>query len=153
MGISDSEKIWVVCTGEEAYGPLSAVEIKKALLDNELKGDDSVWKKSSSKWKLIKEIPLYSYESKKSPGSGKSVTELSVPKAEDFEVIINPKLTTSDLKADAKWNARRLAIVGGSLCLFGVAGAAVAGVWTSKNDSEKRDDLQRKKEYIANKNL
>ncbi len=152
MSIAENEKTWVAYCDDSAYGPLSALEIKQALLDEKLKDDDCVWKKGWSKWKQLKDIPIYSFESKKSPGSGRPIPDIAVPDPKEFESVISPKVSTKELDTSNNWDARRIAIVGGALCLGGVPSAAIAGVLTSKNKDKKQAELDKNEKYIAPKN-
>ena len=148
MSISESEKTWVIYYENDAYGPLSAIEIKKAFQENKLKSDDCVWKKGWKRWKQFENIPAYAFECKKSPGNGKEIPELPIPDAKDFESIISPNVTSQDLYTESNWDARRLAIVGGSFLIGGVAGAAIAGGLTAKN---KDKELEKNEKYITKK--
>jgi hypothetical protein len=148
MGTAENEKVWVALAADFAYGPLSAVEIKQALIDGNLKDDSSVWKKGWTEWKQPKSIPLFSFECTKSVGKNDPLTAIPVPSAEAFQSIISPKVTVDDVGGNVTWDKRRIAIVGVSTLVAGAVGAAVAATWTSKNDKEKREEYARNLEYI-----
>jgi len=132
MSVSENEKVWVAYFDDNAYGPLSAIEIKRALLEGSLKNDDCIWKKGWSKWKQPKDIPLYAFESQKAAGSEREIPDIPVPQAELFESIITPNVSTKELNTSKTWNGKRLAIVAGSYMLAGPGGALLAGGLTSK---------------------
>jgi hypothetical protein len=131
MSVAENEKVWVAYFDDNAYGPLSAIEIKRALLEGKLKNDDCIWKKGWSNWKQPKDIPLYAFESQKAAGSEREIPDIPVPQAEAFESIITPNVPA---KADTtkNWDGKRLAIVAGSYILAGPGGALLAGGLTSK---------------------
>ena len=152
MTVAENEKIWVAYSNDDTYGPLSAVEIKQALLHGKLKGDDCVWKRGWSNWKQPKDIPVFAFESKKSPGSNRSIPDIPLPDPDQFDSLITPKVSETELDISKNWDAKRISIVAGSGLLAGVPGAAIAGILTSKSKAKKEEEAQRNKSYIDPKN-
>ena len=150
MSIAESEKIWVAYCDPEFYGPLSAVEIKQFMREQKIKDDDCLWKKGWSQWKQPKSIPMFAYECKQSIGNNRPLVEISVPNPEDFKKIITPKVSSSDIETGMRWDAKRIAIVGGSTMLFGVAGAIVSGSLTKNR--VKDNEIQKAEKFINEKN-
>lgn len=149
MSIAENEKLWVAYCDEGAYGPFSAVEVKRAITESKLYGDDCIWKKGWTKWKQIKDIPLYAYESKKNPGTGKEIPDIPVPDAKKFESIISPKVSTKELDTGSAWDTKRLTIVGTSFVLGGIIGAGIATGITTTNEKKR---LAENKIYIPKNN-
>lgn len=152
MNLSESEKNWLVYFDGSPFGPVSAVEIKKGLQDKKINADDVAIKKGGSKWRHLKDIPLFAYVAQRSPGNSAQIPELPVPSLEEFTTKITPMVSTAELVGASNWSGRRLAIVGGSFVLLGGVGAVAAGVLTSKKDSEKREENARLSEFIHDKN-
>jgi hypothetical protein len=151
MSVSENEKVWVAYFDDNAYGPLSAIEIKRALIEGSLKNDDCIWKKGWSNWKQPKDIPLYAYESQKAAGSERGIPDIPVPLAEDFESIITPQVSAKELGTIKNWDGKRLTIVGGSYILAGSGGALLAGGLTH-NTKERKEELARDQDYLDPKN-
>ncbi len=153
MNLSENEKNWLVFFDEALRGPISAVEIKKGLSEKKLNADDSVIKKGSMAWKRIKQIPLFAHDAKKSPGTGCAMpADLPIPSTEEFNAVITPLITTSDLKKPDNWSKRRLAIVGGTWVLLGGVGGVAAAVMTSKTEDKKRQEDAMLANYINKEN-
>jgi hypothetical protein len=138
MGIAENEKVWVAIAGGDAYGPLSAVEIKQALTDGKLKDDHAVWKKGWSVWKQLKTIPLFAFECKSSVGTGIPLIDIPVPDTKAFESIITPKVSAGELGGGANWDLKRFSIVLGSTLLGGVAGGVLATGLTMKGAKDQQ---------------
>jgi len=152
MTVAENEKVWVAYSNDDTYGPLSAVEIKQALLNGKLKDDDCVWKRGWSKWKQPKDIPIFAFESKNSLGSNRPIPDTPLPDPEKFDSLITPKVSVTELDTSKNWDAKRISIVAGSGILAGVPGAAIAGILTSKSKAKKEEEFQRAKSYIDPKN-
>jgi hypothetical protein len=151
MSLAENEKVWVAFCDPDYFGPLSAVEIKQYLIENKINDDDCLWKKGWKKWKQTKTIPLFAYECKQSVGTGKSIPEIPIPDEKEFEAVISPKLSGEDLNTTKDWDAKRITIVAGSAFLAGVPGAVAAGILTNKGN-KKREEAQKNREYIDDKN-
>lgn len=151
MSIAENEKVWVAHFDDNAYGPLSALEIKQALNEGKMKNDDCIWKKGWSSWKQPKTVPMFAFESKKAGGNDREISDLPVPSAEDFESIITPKVSAGELSTVKNWDAKRLAIVGGAYLLAGPGVALIAGGLTSKA-KDRTEELHRDQQYIDPKN-
>ena len=118
MNISENEKNWLIYFDGSPCGPVSAVEIKKGLQEKKLTADDVAIKKGGSKWRYVKDIPLFAHDAAKSPGNGAQMPELPVPSTEEFTSKITPLISTAELQGASNWSGRRLAIVGGPMfCL------------------------------------
>lgn len=158
MSIAENEKIWVVLHSADVFGPVSATEIKMAFREQKLNTASFVWKKGWTAWKSVTEIPLFKVELKDSAGSQTApAPTLPVPSPENFESIITPVVSTSDLSVShSKWDARRLAWVGGWYVLAGPVGAVVSAVVTSNSVEERRSkeraDRLSNAEFIPIKN-
>lgn len=152
MSISESEKVWVAYSDPDYFGPLSAVEIKTALTEGKLKGDDCLWKKGWDKWKQPKDIPLFSYECKLFSGSARHIPDIPVPDPKAFLSTISPKISAKELNITNDWDARRIMIVAGSTLLGGIPGAAIAGVLTKKSQKEREAEVENSIKYIDSKN-
>jgi hypothetical protein len=151
MSVAENEKVWVAYFDESAYGPLSSIELKRALVEGKLKNDDCIWKKGWSNWKQPKDIPLFAFESQKAGGSEREIPDIPVPRAEDFESIISPKVSAEELDTTKNWDSKRLAIVGGAYLLGGPGGALLAGGLTSKK-KERQEMLAKDQNYINPQN-
>jgi len=152
MSISESEKVWVAYNDPDFFGPLSAVEIKKALSEGKLKDDDCIWKKGWDKWKQPKNIPLFSFECKVSSGSGRPIPDIPVPDPNAFLSTISPKISAKELSTTSDWDAKRIMIVAGSTLFAGIPGAAIAGVLTKKSHKEREAEEEKSIKYIDSKN-
>ena len=140
MSIAENEKIWVTLHCEDVFGPVSATEIRLAFREQKLNSDTFVWKKGWNAWKSVTEIPLFKIELKgNSASKPPPAPSLRVPSLENFESIITPVVSASDLSVShTNWDARRLAWVGGSYLLAGPLGAVVSTVLTNGSVEERR---------------
>ena len=152
MGIAENEKSWIALAGDDAYGPLSAVEIKQALSDGKLKDDNSVVKKGWPTWKQLKTIPLFAFECKLSVGTGRPLTDIPIPDAKAFESIITPKVSVNDLGESSNWSLKRISIVAGSTLLGGVVGGVLATGLTMKGSKEQQAEKDRASRLIDARN-
>ena len=152
MSINENEKVWVASHSNEAFGPLTATEIKQALNEKKLHNEDFVWKKGWSQWKTVKDIPLFNYEAKTSIGATIADFNLPVPEVANFESITTPLLSGADLNSFNDWNAKRLTIVGASYFFAGPLGAVVAGVLTHTGETTRNKIEKNDNSYVQEKN-
>ena len=148
MSVFESELVWVVCKNDQAFGPLCATEIKTAISNRELAGDDPVWKKGWSSWKLLKDIPFFTYECQFSPGEGRALPEIEVPDEEQFKSVVAPMLSVKDVQTGSDWTAKRIAVVSGAALLFGPIGAVGAAVMTKKSTASRLAEEEKDRSYI-----
>ena len=126
MSLAENEKRWVVLCGDEIFGLVTAYEIKRAMHEGTIWADDCVWKKGWTQWKLLKDVPIFSYECAKSAERGRGIPDVPVPGTEDFKNILTPQVSPEDLRTSKRLGGIRAAFIVGSSILWGTPGAAFA---------------------------